>query len=163
MSEDISGLGLPMEQPFMEANEGVPLGAGEWQDSTQPGFAVGGQSEQESGMGEDINALAQQAAMTGQKHIFDHASIGGLARMYDSGAAIDMYVPDLTKALDRLGRILFIFYWKNEDFAERYGEEDLAEMEDMLRGVFKSYGDLVLKLKQKSVTDDVSDAEAQIV
>ena len=66
-------------------------------------------------------------------------------------------------ALDRLGRILFIFYWKNEDFAERYGEEDLAEMEDMLRGVFKSYGDLVLKLKEKSVTDDVSDAEAQIV
>lgn len=159
--EDLSGLGLPTEQPFEETQEGNLLGAGTWQDSTQPGFAVGGQSEQEAALGDDVNALAQHAMATGQKRVFDHASIGGLARMYDSAAAIDMYVPELMKSLDRIGRILFIFYWKNEEFAERYGEEDLAEMEDMLRGVFKSYGDLVLKLRQKAITNDGGGDEIQ--
>ena len=60
------------------------------------------------------------------------------------------------KALDRLGRILFIFYWKNEDFGERYGKDELAEIEDLLRAVFKSFGDMVLKLKQKSVSPEDS-------
>lgn len=155
-SEDISGMGLPMTEPYLDTSEGALIGQGEWQDSTQPGFATGGQSEMESSMGNDVAALAQQAAATGQKHVFDHASIGGLAKMYDTASAIDMYIPDLLKSLDRVGRILFIFYWKNADFAERYGEEDLAELEDMLRGVFKSYGDLVLKLKQKAITDEDS-------
>jgi hypothetical protein len=67
---------------------------------------------------------------------------------------IDSYVPELLKAMDRLGRVLFLFYWKNEEFVERYGSEDLAEMEDMLRGVFKSFGDLVLKLRQKAIDSD---------
>jgi hypothetical protein len=149
-SEDISGMGLPMEEPYATTEEGQMLGIPEWRDSTQPGFADGGQSQSEQ-LGGDAMMLADQAAQSGQKNVFDHATIGGLARMYDSSAAIDMYLPELTKSLDRIGRILFIFYWKNEDFAERYGAEDLAEMEDLIRGVFKSFGDLVLKLKQKAV------------
>ena len=149
-SEDVSGLGLPLDEPYAGVQEGTLLGAPTRQDSTVPGFAVGGQSETEA-MGGDAMMLAEQAAMSGQKNVFDHASIGGLARMYDASAAIDMYLPELMKSLDRVGRILFIFYWKNEDFSERYGSEDLAEMEDLLRGVFKSFGDLVLKLKQKAI------------
>jgi len=111
----------------------------------------------------DPNAqdMAAQAAQIGQKQVFDHAAIGGLSKLYDTGAVIDQYIPDFMKSLDRLGRILFLFYWKNADFAERYGTTDLAEMEDQLRGVFKNFGELVLQLRQRSIAgEDVSTIEA---
>jgi len=117
------------------------------QNTMRPGFNLGG----ESAMDLQASGLAEQAAGAGQKQVFDHSSIGGLAKIYDTAAIVDSYVPELMKSLDRLGRVLFLFYWKNEDFAERYGSEDLAEMEDTIRGVFKSYGDLVLQLRQKTI------------
>jgi hypothetical protein len=131
---------------------GQTIGQTPPQNSVQPGFNLGGEAQQ------DLNAgtLAQQAAQAGQKKVFDHAAIGGLSKVYDSSAVIDSYVPEMMKSLDRVGRILFLFYWKNEEFSNRYGSEDMAEMEDMIRGVFKSFGDLVLKLKQKSVEPESS-------
>ena len=127
------------------------------QNSVQPGFNIGGEAQ----MDQQASGLAEQAAAAGQKNVFEHAAIGGLSKLYDSASVIDSYVPELTKALDRLGRILFLFYWKNEEFAERYGEEDLAELEDMIRGVFKSFGDLVLKLREKAI--DADDAENAVM
>jgi hypothetical protein len=160
--DPISGLGIPTEQPFIENQTGVLTGVPPTQDPTQPNFAVGGQSETEVAGGgapagvlpEDVMQLADDAAQAGQKHVFDHSTIAGLAGIYDIGYAIDMYVPELVKSLDRVGRILFIFYWKNDEFAERYGEQDLAGMEDLLRNVFKSFGSLVLRLQEKSVAED---------
>lgn len=152
------GTGIPVEAPFTGYSRGEFLGVPPRRDPLVPGFAEGGQSAREitnggnSGLPESVTGIAAQAQQSGQKSVFDHSTIGGLSKMYDASAAIDMYLPELVKALDRLGRILFIFYWKNEDFSERYGEEDLAEMEDLIRGVFKSYGDLVLKLKEKTVS-----------
>ena len=70
---------------------------------------------------------------------------------------IDSYIPEFMKSLDKLGRVLFLYYWKNEDFAERYGSGGIAEMEDLLRGVFKSYGELVLSLKKKAIDTDSVD------
>jgi hypothetical protein len=111
----------------------------------------GQRQQQAGGGGMDPTQIAQQAAATGQQQVFDHSVIGGLAQTYDVSFAVDSYVPDLLKSLDRIGRILFLFYWKNVDFAERYGDQDLTAMEDQLRGVFKSLGDLTLKLKQKTI------------
>jgi hypothetical protein len=99
----------------------------------------------------DVQALAQQAAQTGQGQVFDHGVIGGLSRTYDVSSAVDSYVPELLKAVDRLGRLLFLFYWKNTEFAERYGSKDMTDLEDEMRSVFKNLGDLVLKLRQKSI------------
>jgi len=77
--------------------------------------------------------------------------------MYDTSNAIDSYIPEMMKALDRVGRILFLFYWKNTDFAERYGDQDLIEMEDHLRAVFKSLGDLILSLRQRTIDAEGSE------
>jgi hypothetical protein len=55
------------------------------------------------------------------------------------------------KALDRLGRILFQFYWHNDEFMDRYGKADMPELEDTLRNAFEVLGDLVLFLKEKDV------------
>jgi len=149
--------GAVVMPPQVDTVEGSMTGVPATMNTVQPGFNLGGEAEIDT----QAAGLAEQAAAAGQKQVFDHAAIGGLSRLYDSGAVIDSYVPELMKALDRIGRILFLFYWKNEEFAERYGSEDLAEMEDMLRGVFKSFGDLVLKLRQKAI--DSEDAESAVM
>jgi hypothetical protein len=139
--------GILTQAPQIEEQRGQMLGVPPLQDSTRYGFNLGGQSEM------DLNAagVATQAGAAGQKNVFDHATIGGLAKLYDIGSVIDSYVPELMTSLDRLGRIIFMFYWKNDEFAERYGAEDMSDMEDLLRAVFRSFGDLVMELRKKTV------------
>ena len=157
-------LGLQTQQPIYASIRGQSMTA-----PPKPGINIGpgsgvnvggeGQTQSQgadSGMPPDAAQLAQQASQTGQKQVFDHAVIGGLAKTYDSGAQIDQFMPDLMKSLDRLGRILFLFYWKNDEFSERYGDQDMQAMEDNLRGVFRNYGDLILKLKQKTIDTEES-------
>jgi len=111
---------------------------------------VGGQSGN-SPEEPDVFQLAQQASQSGQKSVFDHAGIAGLSKLYDINSLVDSYVPEMSKSLDRIGRMLFLFHWKNEDFAERFGADAMPEMEDALTSIYKSFGDLVLKLRERGV------------
>jgi hypothetical protein len=95
---------------------------------------------------------ADQAAQTGQKEVFDSSMIAGMLKSVKDATLVDRYLGDLMKALDRLGRIYFLFLWHNEEFMERYGKSDLPELEDGLRNSFEGLGDLVLFLRAKSVS-----------
>lgn len=103
---------------------------------------------------EEARRLAEEAAAAGQRHVFDQAAIGGLVKVYDTANVVDSYIPDFMDTIDRLGRILFLFYWKHEDFNQRYGSDDVVQMEDGLRNVFKQLGELTLHLKEKAVHKD---------
>lgn len=94
---------------------------------------------------------ALQAAQGGQKDVFDTRVIGGLAKAVDVDSLIDQMLPDMIKGMDRAGRILFMFYWHNDHFKERYGRTDLLDLEDSLRDCFKSLGDLIIFIKQKTI------------
>lgn len=94
---------------------------------------------------------AQQAAQLGQKEVFDTAMIGSMLKAVRQESMVDRYLGDLMKGLDRVGRILFMFYFHQDDFGDRYGKAEMPELEDSLRNTFESMGDLVLFLKQKSV------------
>jgi hypothetical protein len=144
--------GATVDPSFAYQTTGRFTGVTPPRNSVQPGFNLGGEAQ----MDQNAAGVAIQAAGAGQKKVFDHAVIGGLAKMYDSASVMDTYVPDFLSALDKLGRVLFLFYWKNEEFSERYGSEDMAEMEDTIRAVFKQFGDLILKLRQKSIESDDS-------
>jgi hypothetical protein len=92
-----------------------------------------------------------QAAQTGQKEVFDTAMVGSLLKAVRDDTMVDRHLGDLMKGLDRIGRILFSFYWHGEEFQERYGKKDMPELEDSLRNAFEQLGDVVLFLKQKTV------------
>jgi hypothetical protein len=94
---------------------------------------------------------AQQAGDSGQKEVFDTAMLSGLLRTSRQDNMVQRYLGDLLRALDRLGRLLFSFYWHNEEFTERYGKQELPELEDSLRNTFESLGDVVLFLREKTV------------
>ena len=106
--------------------------------------------------------VAQQAAQSGQQDIFDTALISSMLKSVRQESIVDKYLGDLMKALDRLGRILFMFYWHNEEFKDRYGKQDLPELEDTLRNSFEILGDLVLFLKQKTIDPMLGDTNPDI-
>lgn len=101
----------------------------------------------------DQNAVqhVMQAAQTGQREVFDTAMIGTMLRAVRDDGLVDRYMGELTKGLDKLGRILFMFYWHGDRFAERYGKADMPELEDSLRNAFEMLGDVILFLKQKTI------------
>ena len=149
--------GMPVyDMTSVQQSSGTLTGLPPMPDGNVPGINIGGEAQVDT----EAQDLAMQAAELGQKTVFDHSTIGGLANLYDTSAVIDSYIPEMLQTLDRLGRILFLYYWKNEDFAERYGSQDIADMEDLIRSVFKSFGTLVLRLRQKTIeVDDARNLE----
>ena len=101
----------------------------------------------------DQKAVQQvlDAAQSGQREVFDTAMIGTMLRAVRDDGLVDRYMGDLTKGLDKIGRILFMFYWHGDRFAERYGKSDMPELEDSLRNAFEMLGDVILFLKQKTI------------
>lgn len=94
--------------------------------------------------------LFQLSQQRGLGNLFEHGVVGSLVKTYDSVALVEKYLPDLEQALDRVGRILFLLYWKPEDFSESYGTDDQNELENQLLSNFKSWGDMVLSFLLKN-------------
>jgi hypothetical protein len=99
----------------------------------------------------DLAQAASGAAQSGQREIFDTAMIGQMLKAVRDDSMVDRYLGDVTKGMDRLGRILFMFYWHGEEFQERYGKQDMPELEDSLRNAFEQVGDVLIFLRQKTV------------
>lgn len=98
--------------------------------------------------------MAGEAARTGQKEVFDASVITSLVKTIDVGSMTDKYLANLMLGLDRVGRILFMYYWHHDKFVSRYGQEEMSELEDSLKNTFKSIGDVVLFLKKKMADPD---------
>ena len=94
--------------------------------------------------------LYELSQSRGVGNLFEHGVVGSLTKTYDSIALVDKYIPDLEQGLDRIGRILFLYYWKPEDFAQAYGSDDQVDLENKLLSNFKQLGDMVLELLLKS-------------
>lgn len=124
-------------------------------DAFDPGMGKGAQQDGD-GLPRDVimnsspEQLAQYAADDDTPHVFEHGVVGTLVQTFDSVAMIDKYLPDMEEGLDRLGRLLFLFYWKPRDFEDAYGTDDMNNLENQILSNFKSYGELVLDLIKKS-------------
>lgn len=94
--------------------------------------------------------LAQMARETKVPHVLEHGVIGSLSRTYDSLQLVESYIPPMEEALDRLGRCLFLYYWKPQDFEKAYGSDDMADQENDFLNAFRMLGDLVLGLLRRS-------------
>lgn len=76
--------------------------------------------------------LYQMSQQRGVGSLFEHGVVGALTNTFDSAALVETYMPDLQTALDRIGRVLFLFYWKPEDFATAFGSDDQTQLENKL-------------------------------
>ena len=99
---------------------------------------------------------AVAASATGNKEVFDIPVLAGLIKAVNVEDLTDRYIGDLMTGLDRVGRLLLLFYWHNDKFRDRYGDGEMQELEDSIRNTFKSTGDLILFLKKKAVEPDLA-------
>jgi hypothetical protein len=97
----------------------------------------------------DIKNL-NKATGTGQEDVFNAAAISALANVSDVSAEIEEYLPAMMKALDKLGRTLFLFYWHGEDIQERYGKTEAKSLEDDISNLFENLGDAIIRLKKNA-------------
>ena len=101
----------------------------------------------------DIAAITE-ASKKGVKEVLDTKVLAELAK---SSYPIDRttnFLPSFMNSIDKLCRLLFMFYWHNEAFSDRYGKQNLEQIEESLKDNLQSLGDLVIYLKEKSVTSD---------
>lgn len=83
-------------------------------------------------------------------HVFEHGLVASLADTFDANRLMDKYIPKLHEALDAIGRTLFLFYWKPDDFQRQYGQDDMNNLEAQLESEFESFGALTLNLAKKN-------------
>ncbi len=97
---------------------------------------------------QDIQAASQMAA-SGQKEIFDTSAIATISKYVDPTSKIISYLPNFVDTLDKLGRMLFMVYWETDKFQKMYGVDELPELIELIKSVFRNLGDLVVFLKRK--------------
>lgn len=91
-----------------------------------------------------------RATQNGQQEVFDVSMLKQLITNVNTSDRVDEISSKLVRAMDNVGRLLFLFYWKGDDFQEMYGPQELPELEGGLRKSFETLGDLVLFLQRKS-------------
>ncbi len=94
--------------------------------------------------------LYQMSQARGNSALFEHGVVGALTSTYDSMAMVDKWLPKMEEALDCIGRTIFLFYWKPEDFSQAYGTDDQSQLENKLVSNFKAFGELCIELLKKS-------------
>ena len=83
-------------------------------------------------------------------NVFEHGVVGSLADTFDANSLLDKYIPKLQEAVDSLGRIKFLLYWKPDDFQKSYGSDDMNNLEAQIDQSFNAIGDVTLQLLKKS-------------
>lgn len=98
----------------------------------------------------EINVIqaAVNAAENGMKEVMDVTILKGLAETNNAGRIVDSDIKNWIQALSKVGRALYLYYWHYDDFADKYGEEKMDDLESTLRNLLSMFGDYVLFISE---------------
>lgn len=144
--------GTPIQVEQYEKAEMMPASPGP-QNATDMDIGMWNQISDE-----DIKFL-ERASDSNARQVFDPAMIGVMVRTSRSQSIVQEYIPELVDNLDRMCRLLLLFYWHNSEFAEEYGIDEMADFEDLLLSTIKSTSKVVLFLKQRAVESSVGQSD----
>jgi hypothetical protein len=104
------------------------------------------------------------ASANGVKEVMDVSIMKSMLNNNTAMDNVDEYTSDLVRGQDRIGRLLFLYYWHADDFIDRYGKEDMKHLESSLKEVFDSLSDLILFVKSKTIssTDVLEDMSGDL-
>ncbi len=116
----------------------------------------------QGGLGPREMQTIQQSMQSGQQEVIDSTVISNMLKTVNDDEMIDKYMGPLLRGLDALCRILFFFYWHGEEFADRFGKQDLPELEDGLRNAIDQVGDVAIFVRKQSVDPFPSEGEMDL-
>ena len=121
-------------------------------------YGGGGRAEEGGQFGSSQNPdetldIAADAAQMGSKEVFDAAALASLIKAARPTDMVEKFLPTMISGMDRVGRLLFLIHWHYDQFEERFDTE-LPELIDSLRSSFEQLGEIVTKLKQRSISGD---------
>jgi hypothetical protein len=96
---------------------------------------------------ENLRALADTYKLP---NVFEHGVVGTLADTFDALYLLNKYVPRVEDAVDSLGRLQFLIYWRPGDFEKIYGADDMTNLEAEVTSNFEALGALLLRLLKKT-------------
>jgi hypothetical protein len=96
---------------------------------------------------ENLRALADTYKLP---HVFEHGVVGSLADTFDALYLLNKYVPRIEDAVDALGRLQFLIYWRPGDFEKVYGSDDMTNLEAEVTSNFDALGAMLLRLLKKT-------------
>lgn len=96
-------------------------------------------------------AMAQGAQQMGVQDLFDSSMMGSIVRAVRDESVIDRNLKSVYETINTLGRIRLGLYWHQDQFEDRYGKQELPELEEQLKSNFHSLGDLYLFMKTKDI------------
>jgi hypothetical protein len=137
--------------------DGTPIQVGQYERAEMMPANAGPQNatDMEIGMWDQISEddikFLERASDSNARQVFDPAMIGVMVRTSRSQSIVQEYIPELVDNLDRMCRLLLLFYWHNSEFAEEYGIDEMADFEDLILSTIKSTSKVVLFLKQRAV------------
>lgn len=73
-----------------------------------------------------------------------------------------VYAPQLEKSLDNLGRVLLTLWIKERETKQNIGDAATIQLEEKLRTMFKSMGELVLQLNRYSAAQSPTETQTQL-
>jgi len=139
------------QSPAMAAQAIAPVPPEEPPPPPMPMMDGGGMATPEDVAMQINPELVDQAAQFQDQGMFDTAAIGMLAAAPILQDIVASYVPNLERGVDNLGRVLLTLWMKEKETKEAVGDEQFITLEDKIRTVFKTLGDVVLSLSHNAV------------
>lgn len=105
----------------------------------------------------DPMSSIQNAMATGHDDVIDAGMLGVLLESSKNKSIVDQYRQDLSKAVDRLGRISIHMARVPDVYEERYGRSDSMMIEEETNNCFDRLGKLVLQFSDNQIGGDDND------
>jgi uncharacterized protein YeeX (DUF496 family) len=85
-----------------------------------------------------------------QADVFDAAAIASIAKNKNLRSFVQAQLPTAEKTIDNLGRMLLLFYLRENKIKPSIGNETYSDIVQNLRDVFEGLGDIWLKINQSA-------------
>lgn len=153
---NMADYGTSVNPPFNGGPRGKRENATTYKTRTGTGRPLSGPMDASNQpiMPQSVIDKATQASEAGITEVFNVEVMRGLIDVADIAQLKKGYLAKMVKGMDATGRILFLYYWHQDKFEETYGMNDTQKLENTLRSVFQSMGDLILFLREKSTYND---------
>jgi hypothetical protein len=113
-----------------------------------PGIGNAGRQPKRQGPDPRDLKVIHEAARSGRRQIFETAALAALLKQTPMSAVVDRPLPKMLQEVTALGNKLIHSYWNVDAWNGRYGDTQVPQIRDRIRGLFEELGDLFLTLRE---------------